>query len=143
MKEAYSCRGKYLSDIFMGNPYKKNQTSSMHVSKVMLCIKKRDHRTDERPEAICSANFESLLHTFVLHMQLKFVIFINECRNLSRSVGLLPVDCQTQGEEYTKFHAVMIRGIYLFVLRFYGPVKPNGVMSSAVSLSNHTFTGQA
>ena len=48
----------------------------------------------------------------------------------------------------------------LFVLRFYGPVnpmgscrfvcvevlrpsQPNGVMSSAVSLPNHTFTGQA
>ena len=29
----------------------------------------------------------------------------------------------------------------LFVLRFYGPV--NGVMLSAVSLPNHTFTGQA
>ena len=38
----------------------------------------------------------------------------------------------------------------LFVLRFYGPVcrprwlsQPNGVMSSAVSLPNHKFTGQA
>ena len=31
----------------------------------------------------------------------------------------------------------------LFVLRFYGPVNPMGVMSSAVSLPNHTFTGQA
>ena len=33
--------------------------------------------------------------------------------------------------------------VNLFVLRFYGPVNPNGVMSSAVSLPNHTFTGQA
>ena len=32
--------------------------------------------------------------------------------------------------------------ILLFVLRFYGPVNLLGVMSSAVSLSNHTFTGQ-
>ena len=31
--------------------------------------------------------------------------------------------------------------VSLFVLRFYGPV--NGVMSSTVSLPNHTFTGQA
>ena len=36
----------------------------------------------------------------------------------------------------------------LFVLRFYGPVNPmgsypNGVISSAASLPNHTFTGQA
>ena len=31
-----------------------------------------------------------------------------------------------------------------FVLRFYlRPSQPNGVMSSAVSLPNHTFTGQA
>ena len=31
----------------------------------------------------------------------------------------------------------------LFVLRFYGPVNPMGVMSSAVSLPNNTFTGQS
>ena len=31
----------------------------------------------------------------------------------------------------------------LFVLRFYGPVNPIGVMLSMVSLPNHTFTGQA
>ena len=31
----------------------------------------------------------------------------------------------------------------LFVLRFYGPVNPMGVMSSVVNLPNHTFTGQA
>ena len=33
--------------------------------------------------------------------------------------------------------------ICLFVLRFYGPVNPMGSCSSAVSLPNHTFTGQA
>ena len=32
---------------------------------------------------------------------------------------------------------------FVFVLRFYGPVNPVGVMSSAFSLPNHTFTGQA
>ena len=32
---------------------------------------------------------------------------------------------------------------YLFVLKFYGPVNPMGSCSSAVSLPNHTFTGQA
>ena len=31
----------------------------------------------------------------------------------------------------------------LFVLRFYGPVKKNGFMLSAVSSPNHTFTEQA
>ena len=35
------------------------------------------------------------------------------------------------------------QGKILFVLRFFGPVNPMGVMSSAVSLLNHTFTGQA
>ena len=49
---------------FMRNPYKKFGNSSIHRSKVMLCIKKRDERTDGRtdgrmnnPEAICLSNF--------------------------------------------------------------------------------------
>ena len=44
----------------MRNPYKKFQNSSIHGSKVMLCIEKRDERTDGRtnnPEAICPSNF--------------------------------------------------------------------------------------
>ena len=44
----------------MRNPYKKFQNSSIHGSKVMLCIKKRDERTEGRtnnPEAICPSNF--------------------------------------------------------------------------------------
>ena len=48
----------------MRNPYKKFQNSSIHGSKVMLCIKKRDKRTDgqkdgrmNNPEAICPSNF--------------------------------------------------------------------------------------
>ena len=48
----------------MRNPYKKFQNSSIHGSKVMLCIKKREERTDRRkdgrmnnPEAICPPNF--------------------------------------------------------------------------------------
>ena len=40
-----------VSDFFIRNPYKKFQNSSMHGSKVMLCIKKRDERTDERPRS--------------------------------------------------------------------------------------------
>ena len=32
----------------MRNPYKKFQNSSMYGSKVMLCIKKHDERTDGR-----------------------------------------------------------------------------------------------
>ena len=36
---------KYVSAMFfMWNPNKKFQNSSMHVSKVMLCMKKRDER---------------------------------------------------------------------------------------------------
>ena len=48
----------------MRNPYMKFQNSSIHGFKVMLCIKKRDERTDGRkdgrmnnPEAICPSNF--------------------------------------------------------------------------------------
>ena len=44
----------------MKNPYKKFQNSSMHLSKVMLCIKKRDKQKDKwtnTPEAICPSNF--------------------------------------------------------------------------------------
>ena len=48
----------------MRNPYKKFQNSSSHGFKVMLCIEKRDERTDgwtegrtNNPEAICPANF--------------------------------------------------------------------------------------
>ena len=48
----------------MRNPYKKFQISSIHGSKVMLCIKKCDERTGGRkdgwtnnPEAICPSNF--------------------------------------------------------------------------------------
>ena len=51
----------------MRNPYKKFQNSSVHGSKVMLCVKKRDERMDWRkdgrtnaPEAICPSNFEPL-----------------------------------------------------------------------------------
>ena len=49
-----------VSYFFMRNPYKKFQNSSMHGSKIMLCIKKRDERTDGKTdgwtnnsEAIC------------------------------------------------------------------------------------------
>ena len=48
----------------MRNPYKKFQNGSIYGSKVMLCIKKRDERTDgqkdgrtNNPEAICPSNF--------------------------------------------------------------------------------------
>ena len=48
----------------MRNPYLKFQNSSIHGFKVMLCIKKRDERTEGRtdgrtnnPEAICPSNF--------------------------------------------------------------------------------------
>ena len=40
----------HVSYFFMRNPYKKFQSSSIHGSKVMLCIKKRDERTDGRTD---------------------------------------------------------------------------------------------
>ena len=45
---------------FMRNPNKKFQNSSIHGSKVMLCIKKRDKWKEgwtNNPEAICPSNF--------------------------------------------------------------------------------------
>ena len=45
----------HVSYFFMRNPYKKFQNSSVHGSKVMLCIKKHDERTggwtDEQPRS--------------------------------------------------------------------------------------------
>ena len=38
---------------------------------------------------------------------------------------------------------IFIYFFFLFVLRFLQPSQPNGVMSRAVSLPNHSFTGQA
>ena len=38
---------------------------------------------------------------------------------------------------------VILRFVFLSCLEVLWPSQPNGVMSSAVSLSNHTFTGQA
>ena len=41
-------------------------------------------------------------------------------------------------------HRGRLQGSYLFVcVEVLRPSQPNGVMSSAVSLPNHTFTGQA
>ena len=41
---------------------------------------------------------------------------------------------------YLNMHVFVIKFVCVEVLR---PSQPNGVMSSAVSLPNHTFTGQA
>ena len=49
-----------MKKFFMRNPYRKFQNSSMHISKVMLCIKKRDEQKDGQtnaPEAIFFFNF--------------------------------------------------------------------------------------
>ena len=45
-----------VSYFFMKNPYMKFQNPSMYGLEVMLCIKKRNGRTDV-PEAICPSNF--------------------------------------------------------------------------------------
>ena len=49
------------------------------------------------------------------------------------------VRTETRGLVVEEYLAIILG---LFVLRFYGPINPNGVMSSAVSLPNHSFTGQ-
>ena len=45
----------------MRNPYKKFQNSSMHVSKVMLCIKKHDERKDGQKDKCPRSNMLLLL----------------------------------------------------------------------------------
>ena len=67
----------------MRNPYKKFQNSSMHGSKVMLYIKKRDERMDERtntPEAFAPSTSSKLGHTYKLRhgkscLQLRVFLF--------------------------------------------------------------------
>ena len=62
----------------MRNPYKKFQNSSIHGSKVILCIKKRDERTGGRtknPEAICPSNFFEVGGIKSVHFYCFFFIF--------------------------------------------------------------------
>ena len=54
----------------------KFQNSSIHGFKVMLCIKKRDERTDGRtnnPEAICPSNFFEVGGIKITSCLLKFL----------------------------------------------------------------------
>ena len=45
---------------------------------------------------------------------------------------------------YAGNNKVLLHSIYVFVcVEVLRPSQPNGVMSSGVSLPNHTFTGQA
>ena len=57
--------------------------------------------------------------------------------------GLNIINCLIHQEDYNvNFH--VFNPMILFVcVEVLGPSQPNGVMSSAVSLPNHTFTGQA
>ena len=63
------------------------------------------------------------------------------CRNKILS-GIL--NLHVSPKPPTKFGLNLTYHFCLFVLRFYGPVNQiNGVMSSAVTLPKHSFTGQA
>ena len=64
---------------FMRNPYMKFQNISIHGSKVMLCTKKHDERTNElrnkwtnewtdKPEAICPQLFSKLGASIVISL---------------------------------------------------------------------------
>ena len=45
--------------------------------------------------------------------------------------------------QHTYLFSGEINKLWIFLLTFLRPGQPNRVMSSAVSLPNHTFTGQA
>ena len=52
--------------------------------------------------------------------------------------------CRGTSNKYPNFHWASEKIFYLFVcVEVLRPSQPNGVMSSTVSLPNHTFTGQA
>ena len=59
----------------------KFQNSSIHGFKVMLCIKKRDERTDGRtniPEAICPSNFFEVGGLITANFVLLFMLTLSK-----------------------------------------------------------------
>ena len=65
-------------------------------------------------------------------------IFLSQCYNLS-NFGRGPLDEPTY--QYKRL-GLLVLDVFVCV-EVLRPSQPNGVMSSAVSLPNHTFTGQA
>ena len=60
------------------------------------------------------------------------------------TVQLFPIQKPTRGVQKELLILTRnVQNVSWFVLRFYGPSQPNGVMLSVVSLPNHKFTGQA
>ena len=57
------------------------------------------------------------------------------------TVRLCPEDTSSGGATHMKTQQLQIKGSFVCV-EVSWPSQPNGVMSSAVSLPNHTFTGQ-
>ena len=57
------------------------------------------------------------------------------------TVHLCPEDTSSGGATHMKTQQLQIKGSFICV-EVSWPSQPNGVMSSAVSLPNHTFTGQ-
>ena len=51
--------------------------------------------------------------------------------------------CMSRYHIHVYIESIIGLEVFVFVLRFYGPVNPMGVISRLVSLPNHTFTGQA
>ena len=66
----------------------------------------------------------------------RFVLMFTRCYFVIVFFSPMSIAITALGEDRTNLRALFV---CLFVLRLYGP---NGVISSAISLPNHTFTWQ-
>ena len=80
------------------------------------------------------------VHCFVQSRSTDFFFFF-----LSMKSYVMSTNQECLIDEYPKhmFFVVVFFFLFFFCVEVLWPSQPNGVMSSAVSLPNHTFTGQA
>ena len=102
----------------MRNPYKKFQNSSIHGSKVMLCIKKRDEWTDgpmdgrtkdgqmNNPEAICPSNFFEV--GVIIRDQGANMLTVTDQPNMDSLESLSDVIGLSASESYCKHSSLVI-----------------------------------
>ena len=108
--------------------------SSKNINPVMKCLGRRRHRVWDP--------------THCLAIKKESINFNHDCLSHTIQVMFYPSKAGNiifnSSKQWISQHFLMQHQLNLsprlFVLR---PSQPNGVMSSAVSLPNHTFTGQA
>ena len=156
----------------MRNPYKKFQNSSIHGSKIMLCIKKRDEgtegrtdgRTDEQPRSNLPPNFcEVGAIIMYIHVNPRFITRVLQKVLSLGSDSFSATFYQTYSyykpSKYSpvtethfatflpsrekQINSLLLVSVLFVCVEVLRPRQPNGVISSAVSLPQHTFTGQA